>query len=102
MEKGPTAARTEGKESLGNERGRPETKREENEARGDHPVLKREHRGGGMSKQYYSKGAKKRENVLPASRLVTRSFILHPPPIPISIYSPLTCLIIMGPKYVNV
>ena len=44
---------------------------------------------GGMSKQYYSKGAKKRENVLPASRLVTRSFILHPPPIPISISSPL-------------
>ena len=34
---------------------------------------------GGMSKQYYSKGAKKRENVLPASQLVTHSFILHPP-----------------------
>ena len=46
--KGPRAARTEGKESLGNERRRPKTKtkREENEARGDHPVLKREHRGG--------------------------------------------------------
>ena len=32
-----------------------------------------------MSKQYYSKGAKKRENVLLASELVTHSFILHPP-----------------------
>ena len=86
--KGPTAARTEGKESLGNEReGDLRQRGERGPPRFEKGAQGREGRGG-MSKQYYSKGAKKRENVLPASRLVTRSFILHPPPIPISISSP--------------
>ena len=55
-------------------RERPETKRGP-----PHFEKGAEGKRGGMSKQYYSKGAKKRENVLPASQLVTHSFILHPP-----------------------